>query len=137
MKPIKNVFPACEGSEKGYSVNRSESTLMLVGQKRDEDKTPAMPFYIVSISLQRRIIAVLLVIVVLANSKKNRNIKSNDVSLISAARSTDFCFKTTYVGMFLCFRSIVRCFQCFVCASVTLWKTVSHEPPLPLGNYCL
>ena len=42
MKPIKNVFPACEGSEKGYSVNRSESTLMLVGQKRDEDKTPAM-----------------------------------------------------------------------------------------------
>ena len=40
MKPIKNVFPACEGREKGYSVNRSESTLMLVGQKRDEDKTP-------------------------------------------------------------------------------------------------
>ena len=30
MKPITNVFPACEGSEKGYSVNRSESTLMLV-----------------------------------------------------------------------------------------------------------
>ena len=28
MKPIKNVFPACEGSEKGYSVNRRESTLM-------------------------------------------------------------------------------------------------------------
>ena len=27
MKPIKNVFPACEGSEKVYSVNRSESTL--------------------------------------------------------------------------------------------------------------
>ena len=42
MKPIKNVFPACEGSEKGYLVNRSESTLMLVGQKRDEDKTPVM-----------------------------------------------------------------------------------------------
>ena len=42
MKPIKNVFPACEGSEKGHSVNRSESTLMLVGQKRDEDKTPVM-----------------------------------------------------------------------------------------------
>ena len=40
MKPIKNVFPACEGSEKGYSVNRSESTLMLVEQKRKEDKTP-------------------------------------------------------------------------------------------------
>ena len=42
MKPIKNVFPACEGSKKGYSVNRSESTLMLVGRKRDEDKTPVM-----------------------------------------------------------------------------------------------
>ena len=36
------------------------------------------------------------------------------------------CFKTTYVGMFLCFRSIVRCFQCFVRG----WKTVSHEPLL-------
>ena len=42
MKPIKNVFPACEGSEKGYSANRSESTLMLVRQKRDEDKTPVV-----------------------------------------------------------------------------------------------
>ena len=42
MKPIKNVFPACEASEKGYSVNRSESTLMLVGRKRDEDKAPVM-----------------------------------------------------------------------------------------------
>ena len=60
-----------------------------------------------------------------------------DVNLISAAKSTDFCFKTMYVGMFLLFRLIVRCFQCFVRASVTLWKTVSHEPPLPLGNYCL
>ena len=40
MKPIKNVFPACEGREKRHSVNRSESTLMLVGQKHDEDKTP-------------------------------------------------------------------------------------------------
>ena len=42
MKPIKNVCPACQGSEKGYSVNRSESNLMLVGPKRDEDKTPVM-----------------------------------------------------------------------------------------------
>ena len=43
MKPIKNVFPAREGGEKGYSeVKRSESTLMFVGQKRDEDKTPVM-----------------------------------------------------------------------------------------------
>ena len=42
MKPIKNVCPAYQGSEKGYSVNRNESTLMLVGRKRDKDKTPAM-----------------------------------------------------------------------------------------------
>ena len=42
MKPIKNVCPACQGSEKGYSVNRSESTLLLVGRKRDKDKTPVI-----------------------------------------------------------------------------------------------
>ena len=42
MKPIKNMFPACGGSEKAYSVNRSESTLMLVRRKQDEDKTPVM-----------------------------------------------------------------------------------------------
>ena len=42
MKPIKNVFAACDGSKKGYSVNGSESTLMLVGQKWDEDKAPVM-----------------------------------------------------------------------------------------------
>ena len=42
MKPIRNVFPACEGSEKGYSESRRESILMLVGQKREEDKTPVM-----------------------------------------------------------------------------------------------
>ena len=114
MKPIKNVLPVCEGSERGYSVNRSESTLMVIGRKRDKDKTPVMStiLNLFSTLFQRHII--LLEIVALANSKKNRDIKSNDVSLISAARSTDFCFKTTYVGMFLCFRSIVRCFQCFV-----------------------
>ena len=33
-------FLASEGSTKGYSVNRSESTLVLVRRKRDEDKTP-------------------------------------------------------------------------------------------------
>ena len=33
MKLVKNVFPACEGSERGYSVNRSESTLMVIGRK--------------------------------------------------------------------------------------------------------
>ena len=42
MKPIKNVFPACEDSEKGYSMNRSERTLKLVGWKQDKDKTPVM-----------------------------------------------------------------------------------------------
>ena len=42
MKPIKNVFPARKGSEKGYSGSRRESSLMLVGQKGDEDKTPVM-----------------------------------------------------------------------------------------------
>ena len=36
------MFPACEGSEKGYSESRRESILMLVGQKREEDKTPVM-----------------------------------------------------------------------------------------------
>ena len=93
------MCPACQGSEKGYSVNRSESTLMLVVRKRDEDKTPVMS----AIFNRFR-----------ANLKKNRNIKADDVNLMSMARSTDFCFKTTYVGMFLSFRSIVRCFQCFV-----------------------
>ena len=43
MKPIKNVFPACEGSEKGYSVNRSESTLMLVGQNETETRLQLCP----------------------------------------------------------------------------------------------
>ena len=74
MKPIKNVLPACEGSERGYSVNRSESTLMVIGRKRDKDKTPVMStiLNLFSTSFQRHII--LLEIVALANSKKNRNI---------------------------------------------------------------
>ena len=45
MKPIKNVFPASEGSKKWYSVNGGESTKMLVEWKWDEagsDKTPVM-----------------------------------------------------------------------------------------------
>ena len=36
MKPIKNVFPASEGSEKWYSVNEGGSTKMLVGRKQDK-----------------------------------------------------------------------------------------------------
>ena len=73
----------------------------------------------------------------LANSKKNRNIKPNDVNLISAASGTDFYFKTMYVGMLLCFRSIVRCFQCFVRGPSPFGKQFLMNPPLALGNYCL
>ena len=98
------------------------------------------PFSIVSTSFQRHIIAGLLEIVVLANSKKNRNIKSNDVNLISAARSTDFCFKTTYVSMFLCFRSIVHCYvvrhpleNSFPWTPPYPLEITAFEPPLPLG----
>ena len=65
---------------------------------------------------------VLLEIVVLGNSKNNRNIIANDVNLLSMARSTDFFFKRAYIGMFLCFGSIICCFQCFVCG------------PLPFGK---
>ena len=144
MKPIKNVLPACEGSERGYSVNRSESTSMVIGRKRHKDKTPVMStiLNLFSTSFQRHII--LLEIVALANSKKNRNIKANDVNLISMARSTNFCFKTTYVGMFLRFRSNVHCFQRFERGLSPYGKTLPMKPlysleitafetPLPLG----
>ena len=47
-----------------------------------------------------------------------------------------FCFKTTHVNLFLCFRSIVCFFQCFVHGSWPFGKLVPHETPLPLGNYC-
>ena len=66
---------------------------------------------------------------------KNRNIRAY-VNFISMTRSTDFCFKTTYVSMFLRFRSIICCFQCFVRGSPPFGKVVSHETPLPLRNYC-
>ena len=72
---------------------------------------------------------VLLEIVALGNWKSNRNIKANDVNLLSMARSIDFFFKRTYIGMFLCFGSMIRCFQCFGMWSVNLWKIDSHEPP--------
>ena len=128
MKPIKNVFPASEGSEKWYSVNEGESTKMLGGRKRDEAgslgrRLQLCPLFSIALTLFQRHI-ILLEIVVLANSKKNRNIKAHDVNLISIARSTDFCFKTTYVSMFLCFRLIV--------GSSPFGKEVSHEPPYPL-----
>ena len=128
MKPIKNVFPASEGSEKWYSVNEDESTKMLGGRKRDEAgslrrRLQLCPLFSIALTLFQRHI-ILLEIVVLVNSKKNRNIKAHDVNLISIARSTDFCFKTTYVSMFLCFRLIV--------GSSPFGKEVSHEPPYPL-----
>ena len=51
------------------------------------------------------------------------------------ARNTHLCFKTTCVSMFLHLRSIVCYFQCFVRGSSPFGKVVSHETPLPLGNY--
>ena len=131
MKPIKNVFAACDGSKKGYSVNGSESTLMLVGQKWDEDKAPVMSAILNHFDFFPKTHIVLLEIVALGNWKSNRNIKANDVNLLSMARSIDFFFKRTYIGMFLCFGSIIRCFQCFGTWSVNLWKIDSHEPPYP------
>ena len=127
MKPIKNVFPASEGSEKWYSVNGGESTKMLIGRKWDEAGSLGtrlqlcLLFWIALTLFQRHI--VLLEIVVLANSKKNRNIKAHDVNLISVARSTDFCFKTTACKYVLCFRLIV--------GSSPFGKEVSHESPYP------
>ena len=129
MKPIKNVFAACDGSKKGYSVNGSESTLMLVRQKWDEDKAPVMSAILNHFDFFPKTHIILLEIVALGNWKSNRNIKANDVNLLSMARSIDFFFKRTYIGMFLCFGSIIRCFQCFGMWSVNLWKIDSHEPP--------
>ena len=98
--------------------------------RRRQDPSYVHHFQSFSTSFQRHI--VLLEIVLLANSKKNRNIKANDVNLMSMARSTDFCFKTTYVGMFLCFRSIVRCFQCFVHGLSPFGKQFPMNPLYPL-----
>ena len=128
MKPIKNVFPASEGSEKWYSVNGGESTKMLIGRKWDKagslgTRLQLCPLFWIALTLFQRHI-VLLEIVVLANSKKNRNIKAHDVNLISLARSTDFCFKTT------------ACKYVFVlqidCRFITLWKRSLPWIPLPL-----
>ena len=46
------------------------------------------------------------------------------------ARSSDFCFKTTYV----CFVLTIDCTLLSVFCSwfVNLWKVVSHEAPYPL-----
>ena len=91
---------------------------MLLGRKQDEVGSlgtriqSCLPYEFDSTSFQRHI--VLLEIVALANSKKNRNIKANDVNLISMARSTDFCFKTTYV----CFCAYDRLYVAFNVISV-------------------
>ena len=102
---------------------------MKTRQRQDSSYVRVPHFQSFSTSFQRHI--VLLEIVALANSKKNRNIKANDVNLMSMTRSTDFCFKTTYIGMFLCFRSTVRCFQCFVDGLSPLRKQFPMNPPYP------
>ena len=129
MKPIKNVFPASEGSEKWYSVNGGESTKMLIGRKWDKagslgTRLQLCPLFWIALTLFQRHI-VLLEIVVLANSKKNRNIKAHDVNLISLARSTDFCFKTR-ACKYVFVLQIDRRF-------ITLWKRSLPWTPLPLG----
>ena len=72
---------------------------------------------------------ILLEIVALGNSKNNRNIKANDVNLLSMVMSTDFFFKRTYIGMFLCFESIIHCFQCFVRGPLPFGKQIHMNPP--------
>ena len=75
-------------------------------------------------------------IVELANYKKTINIRANDVNLISMARNTDFCFKTTYISMFLCFRSIIHCFHRMFCNwFITLWKSSFPMDPPPPRNF--
>ena len=61
--------------------------------------------------------------------------KANDVNLISMARSSDFCFKTTYV----CFVLMIDCTLLSVFCSwfANLWKSCFPWTPLPLGNSCL
>ena len=128
MKCIKNVFPACEGNEKWCSVNGSESTKMLDKWKQDETGSLGTRLQSTTLnrstSFQRHI--VLLEIVALADSKKNRIIKANDINLISTATSTDYCFKTMYV----CFCAYDQSYMAFNALFVV-------RPPYPVGNYCL
>ena len=76
-------------------------------------------------------------IVVLANSKKNRNIKANDVNLTSIDGSTDLCFETTYICFCAYYRTYIM-LSMFCLWFVTLRKSgFSWPPPPPLGKYCL
>ena len=68
----------------------------------------------------------------LANLKKNRNIKANDVNLISMARSTEVCFKTSYV----CFCAYDRLYIAFsvlfmVCHPLEKYFPMTPPPPPP------
>ena len=63
-------------------------------------------------------------------TKKKRNIEANDVNLTSMARSTDFCFKTTYV----CFCAYDRLYVAFDVLFVVrhpLEKQFPMNPPPP------
>ena len=126
MKPIKNV--SCMSRQRKGILSEQKWKHFNVGRtktRRRQDSSYVRHFT----SLRRHI--VFLEIVALVNSKKNRNIKANDVNLIWMVRSTDFCFKITYVGMFLCFRSSVHCFQCFVRGSSPFGKKFPVNPPYP------
>ena len=93
-------------------------------------------------SFQRHI--VLLEIVALVNSKKNRNIKANDVNLHLNGQEYRLLFQNNvhrYVFVLQIDRTLLSMFCTW---SVTLWKKVSREPlspseitafepPLPLG----
>ena len=93
MKPLKNMFPASEGSEKWYSVNGSVGQTKTRQSWMSGDKTPVKSAILNRFDFVPKIVE-------LANYKKNINIKANDVNLISMARNTDFCFKTTYISVF-------------------------------------
>ena len=108
--------------------------------RRRQDSSYVRHFQSFSTWFQRHI--VLLKIVALANSKKNRNIKANDVNLMSMARNTEFCFKTTYLGMFCASDRSYVAFNvlymvCHPLENSFLWtpypsEITAFEPPLPL-----
>ena len=66
----------------------------------------------------------------LANLKKNRNIKANDVNLISMARSTEVCFKTSYV-CFCAYDQLYIAFSVRHSVQSPSGKVLSHDPPPP------